>query len=408
VPLALSTGHEVGLGVTAAAFIIFALASSFLFPRLRPDYPGRGLLAFVVVAFLFFFGMLAAVETFGAESKKPEAAAPETTTSAAPQGNAVVVDESEFKIVTSTTTFKAGQITFEAKNVGKIAHDLAIKQTGEKTKLIQPGASATLTVTLKPGTYELYCTVPGHEAAGMRLNITVTSSANQPAPPPPATSTKASTTTAKPAKPQASKVAVSETEFKITLASTTFKAGQITFEAKNVGKIPHDLAIKQTGAKTKLIQPGASATLTVTLKPGTYELYCTVPGHEAAGMRLNITVTSSANQPAAPPPTSTKASTTTTATPAKPQATKVAVSETEFKITLAPTTFKAGKITFQVKNDGKIPHDLAIKQKGDKTKLIQAGGTAELTVTLKAGTYELYCTVPGHEAAGMKQNITVT
>jgi uncharacterized cupredoxin-like copper-binding protein len=298
VPLALSTGHEVGLGVTAAAFITFALGSSFLFPRLRPDYPGRGLLAFVVVAFVFFFGMLAAVETFGAESKKAEAAAPETTTSAAPTGNAVVVDESEFKIVTPTTTFKAGQITFEAKNVGKIAHDLAIKQTAQKTKLIQPGGSATLTVTLKPGTYELYCTVPGHEAAGMRQNITVTSSGNQPAAPPPATTTKASTTTtarktttATPATPQATKVAVSETEFKITLASTTFKAGKITFQAKNDGKIPHDLAIKQTGEKTKLIQAGGGAELTVTLKPGTYELYCTVPGHEAAGMKQNITVT---------------------------------------------------------------------------------------------------------------------
>jgi len=28
-------------------------------------------------------------------------------------------------------------------------------------------------VTLTPGTYELYCTVPGHEAAGMRVNVTV-------------------------------------------------------------------------------------------------------------------------------------------------------------------------------------------------------------------------------------------
>jgi len=294
VPLALSTGHEVGLGVTAAAFIIFALASSFLFPRFRPDYPGRGLLAFVVVAFVFFFGMLAAVETFGAESKKHEGAAPSTTPSAAPQGNAVVVDETEFKITTATTTFKAGQITFEAKNVGKIPHDLAIKKTSDKTKLIQPGAGATLTVTLKAGKYELYCTVPGHEAAGMRLNITVSPSGQQPAAPPP-TSTRAGTTTAATttttAKPQATKVAVSETEFKITTATTTFKAGQITFEAKNAGKIPHDLAIKQTGDKTKLIQPGGTAELTVTLKPGTYELYCTVPGHEAAGMKLNITVT---------------------------------------------------------------------------------------------------------------------
>jgi uncharacterized cupredoxin-like copper-binding protein len=203
---------------------------------------------------------------------------------------------------------------------------------------------------------------------------------------------------------------VDETEFKITTSTTTFKAGQISFEAKNVGKISHDLAIKQTGEKTKLIQPGGSATLTVTLKAGKYELYCTVPGHEAAGMRLNITVTSSGQPTAAPPAqTSTKASTTTTTTAApKPQATTVAVSETEFKIEAASTSFKAGKVTFQAKNDGKIPHDLAIKQTGDKTKLLQPGQSAELTVTLKPGTYELYCTVPGHEAAGMKQNITVT
>ena len=59
-------------------------------------------------------------------------------------------------------------------------------------------------------------------------------------------------------------------------------------------------------------------------------------------------------------------------------------------------TLKAGKITFEVKNDGKIPHDLAIKgasrqDEGDP----DAGGSAKLTVTLKPGTYELYCTVPG-------------
>jgi uncharacterized cupredoxin-like copper-binding protein len=295
VPLALSTGHEVGLAVTAAALIIFALASSFLFPRFRPDYPGRGLLAFVVVAFVFFFGMLAAVETFGAESTKHEGGAGETSP-AVPQGKTVAVDESEFKIAAPTTTFKAGAINFEAKNVGKIPHDLAIKGTSDKTKLIQAGSSATLSVNLKPGKYELYCTVPGHEAAGMRLNITVTPSGQAPAPAPaPSTSTKAATTTSTPtttaAAPQAQKVAVSETEFKITLPSTSFKAGKITFDVKNTGKIPHDLAIKGTSDKTKLIQAGGSATLSVTLKPGKYELYCSVPGHEAAGMKQNITVT---------------------------------------------------------------------------------------------------------------------
>jgi uncharacterized cupredoxin-like copper-binding protein len=195
VPLALSTGHEIGLGVTGLVFILFALASSFLFPRFRPDYPGRGLLAFIVVAFVFFFGMLTAVEVFGAETKHHAVAAPQpttataatttaqqtttaqtatqaTTTAAKPAATKVPVSETEFKI-TAPTALKAGEITFEAKNDGQIPHDLAIKQTGEKTNLIPPGGTAELKVTLKAGKYELYCTVPGHEAAGMKLNVTV-------------------------------------------------------------------------------------------------------------------------------------------------------------------------------------------------------------------------------------------
>jgi uncharacterized cupredoxin-like copper-binding protein len=193
VPLALSTGREVGLAVTGAAFIAFALLSSFLFPRFRPQYPGGGLPAFIVVAFVFFFGMLTAVEVFGAESKEggsERAAAsslqgttstPTTTTVSTEQGTTtaptgqvrtVPVTESEFKIALATTTLAAGKITFDVKNAGKLQHDLAIKG-GPKTKLIQPGSSGKLTVTLKAGKYHLYCSVPGHEQAGMKLDITV-------------------------------------------------------------------------------------------------------------------------------------------------------------------------------------------------------------------------------------------
>ena len=199
-PLALSTGHEVGLGVTGLIFILFALASSFLFPRFRPDYPGKGLLAFIVIAFVFFFGMLTAVEVFGAEDTHHAEAAGETTTEQTttvvtttvqqtgagqtstratttttpkPAATKVPVSETEFKITLASTDLKAGEITFEAKNDGKIPHDLAIKGTSDKTELISPGGTAELKVTLKAGKYELYCTVPGHEAAGMKLNITV-------------------------------------------------------------------------------------------------------------------------------------------------------------------------------------------------------------------------------------------
>ena len=195
--LALSTGHEVGLAVTAAAFIAFALASSFLFPRFRPQYPGGGLTAFIVICFVFFFGMLAAVENFGAEGGEAEGAAkteqatttrPTTTqqqqtstaqqattaktTTQAQAAQTVQVTETEFRIALAGYKAKAGTFTFDVKNAGKIPHDLSIKG-GPKTKLIQPGQSATLTATLKPGKYHLYCSVPGHEQAGMKVDITL-------------------------------------------------------------------------------------------------------------------------------------------------------------------------------------------------------------------------------------------
>jgi uncharacterized cupredoxin-like copper-binding protein len=205
VPLALSTGHQVGLAVTAAVFIAFALASSFLFPRFRPQFPGGGLPAFIVVSFVFFFGMLAAVEVFGAEDEEtqeseraahtvteaeprvPPTTAPTTTAEqptttqatttqpaeTRPEATRVEVVENEFKIILPDTQLRAGEITFEVKNEGKIPHDLAIRGMEEKTELIPGGGSDELTVTLDAGTYELWCTVPGHEEAGMVLEISV-------------------------------------------------------------------------------------------------------------------------------------------------------------------------------------------------------------------------------------------
>ena len=59
-------GHEIGLIVAAALFISFALASSFLIPRYKPDYPGpTGMGVFVIGSIAFFVVMVAAVNFFG-------------------------------------------------------------------------------------------------------------------------------------------------------------------------------------------------------------------------------------------------------------------------------------------------------------------------------------------------------
>jgi uncharacterized cupredoxin-like copper-binding protein len=174
---ALSTGHKLGLGIVAACFIAFALSSSFLAPRRRPDFPGKsGLGVFAIASFVLFAAMISAVEIFGAEGEaKANAKAP--AQQAGPAAT-VRVRESEFKIARAPATVPAaGKVTFVVENAGKIQHDLALEGAGvpasTKTPLISPGQSAKLTVTLAAGTYTLYCTVPGHRAAGMVAKLVV-------------------------------------------------------------------------------------------------------------------------------------------------------------------------------------------------------------------------------------------
>jgi|SRR5215467_3540344 len=95
--------------------------------------------------------------------------------------------------------------------------------------------------------------------------------------------------------PAAQTVTFTETEFKITTASNNLTAGSYTFNVQNKGSFPHDLHIatpdgSEIGA-TSVIQPGGSATLQVTLKAGSYTIWCAVDSHRAQGMQGTLTVT---------------------------------------------------------------------------------------------------------------------
>ncbi|MHB8471006.1 MAG: hypothetical protein ACYDCH_14810, partial [Gaiellaceae bacterium] len=106
----LSTGHEIGLGVAGLAFIVFALASSFLAPRLVPDFPGRqGMSVYVIVCLVFFGAMIASVMVFGRESEAKGATS-----------KAILVVETEYRLALPVKTLAPGTYVFEAKDGGTL------------------------------------------------------------------------------------------------------------------------------------------------------------------------------------------------------------------------------------------------------------------------------------------------
>ncbi len=85
------------------------------------------------------------------------------------------VDLDEWLLRSSYRTLAAGSIDFNAANLGEDDHNLSVRGGGREYGRLElrPGDAETLTLELGPGSYTLYCSLIGHEAAGMRTEITV-------------------------------------------------------------------------------------------------------------------------------------------------------------------------------------------------------------------------------------------
>ncbi|QEC48390.1 hypothetical protein FSW04_12970 [Baekduia soli] len=119
------------------------------------------------------------------------AAAPAAATTGA---SSVAATLSEFKIVATPATARAGRVTFHVTNAGKVKHQFTVIATSKpaarvlsrhnpdddipgargEIASIAPGASKTLVIKhLKAGHYAIVCALPGHYQAGMYTDFTV-------------------------------------------------------------------------------------------------------------------------------------------------------------------------------------------------------------------------------------------
>lgn len=96
--------------------------------------------------------------------------------------------------------------------------------------------------------------------------------------------------------------------------------------------------------------------------------------------------------------------------PAEAASETVAVTEGEMYIELSEDSLTAGTHTFEVVNEGDMPHDFVVEQDGEDvaaTEVLQPGESTTLEVELAPGDYVFYCSVGAHRAAGMELPVTV-
>jgi plastocyanin len=145
-------------------------------------------------------------------------------------------------------------------------------------------------------------------------------------------------------------------------------------------------------------------------------------GEQPTATTAPATSSPTASTPAATTPAPSTPATTpkaTTGTPAPPSS-PAASATSALKLAANPggqlsfdtkqLSAKAGKVTITLANASQLEHNVTIAQGSTVlgTTPTFAGGSKALTLTLKAGTYTFYCSVPGHRQAGMEGTLSVS
>jgi plastocyanin len=90
-------------------------------------------------------------------------------------------------------------------------------------------------------------------------------------------------------------LAVKAAEFYFVLSRPSVKPGTVTIELNNQGEDPHNLNLQLANGQGPEfhVEETPSQERTVdrfSLQPGTYRLWCSIPGHEQLGMKATLAV----------------------------------------------------------------------------------------------------------------------
>jgi hypothetical protein len=87
------------------------------------------------------------------------------------------ISASEFHLVLSRPSVRAGVVEIELQNMGQDPHDLRLRRIGGThtftIPLTKPGARRDVAIRLRPGRYRLWCSVADHRALGMQALLRV-------------------------------------------------------------------------------------------------------------------------------------------------------------------------------------------------------------------------------------------
>jgi len=115
-----------------------------------------------------------------------------------------------------------------------------------------------------------------------------------------------------------------------------------------------------------------------------------------------------ANQGTATPPASPSASPSSSPSASPASGSEIQIFTEDIKFDPKELTIPANTdVKIKVTNKGVLQHDFHVDKLDVTSKLLNAGESDTVTIKAAAGTYEFWCTVPGHKEAGMVGTLTV-